>query len=116
MSEVGALFNLTATAGKNRVFRTGRLALVSLSIGSQPQASEQLRQRGVGGLGTALEDLGSGGVVARQDLKRAAGIRQRGLLRHLQALMLEVSELLKFGHFDSSGWFCIFEPSALASQ
>jgi hypothetical protein len=65
---------------------------------SQPQASKQLRERRVGGLRALFQDLGRSGVVARQDLQSATGIRQGGLLCHLQALMLEVSKLFKLGH------------------
>ncbi|MGY3527550.1 hypothetical protein [Bradyrhizobium sp. USDA 4452] len=79
---------------------------------SKPQASKQLGERRVGGLGAAFEDFGRRGVVARQDLERASSIRQRGLPGHLQTLMLEVAKLLKFGHCDSSDFICIFELSA----
>ncbi|QOZ34444.1 BLUF domain-containing protein [Bradyrhizobium sp. CCBAU 53421] len=79
---------------------------------SEPQASKQLGERRVGGLGAPFEDFGSRSVVASQDLERAPSIRQRGLLGHLQALVLEVAKLLKFGHCDSSDFSCIFELSA----
>jgi hypothetical protein len=78
------------------------LAMSRCTPRSQPKASKQLRDRRGGGLCAPFEAIGRNGVVVRQYFERAPGIRQRGLVCHLQALMLEVSKLLEFGHCESS--------------